>query len=121
MFNIFPAQILSLFGDGDSTYVEFGVRFFRIYLFGVIFNFFQPVVSTFFTSIGKAYKGVFLSLTRQFLFLLPLLIVLPMHFGIDGILYAGPVSDTIALVITLIMMFVELKGIRKLEAQQEKI
>jgi Na+-driven multidrug efflux pump len=118
LFNIFPAQILSLFGEGDGTYVEFGVRFFRIYLFGVIFNFFQPVVSTFFTSIGKAYKGVFLSLTRQFLFLLPLLLILPRHFGIDGILYAAPVSDTIALIITLVMMGIELKGIKKLEAQQ---
>lgn len=118
LFNIFPAQILSLFGEGDESYVEFGVRFFRIYLFGVIFNFFQPVVSTFFTSIGKAYKGVFLSLTRQFLFLLPLLVVLPMHFGIDGILYAAPAADTIALIITLVMMSIELKGLRKLEAMQ---
>ena len=121
LFNIFPAQILSLFGEGDGTYVEFGVRFFRIYLFGVIFNFFQPVVSTFFTSIGKAYKGVFLSLTRQFLFLLPLLLILPRHFGIDGILYAAPVSDTIALIITLVMMGIELKGIKKLEAQQNSV
>ncbi len=118
LFNIFPAKILALFGDGNAEYVEFGVLFFRIYLFGVIFNFFQPVVSTFFTSIGKAYKGAFLSLTRQFLFLLPLLIILPRFFGIHGILYAAPVADIIALAITLVMMFVELNNIKKLEKAQ---
>ncbi len=115
LFNIFPAQILALFGDGNDKYVEFGVLFFRIYLFGVIFNFFQPVVSTFFTSIGKAYKGAFLSLTRQVLFLLPLLITLPRFFGIMGVLYAAPVADIIALAITLVMMFIELNSIKKLE------
>ncbi len=119
LFNVFPSQILSMFGKGDDTYVEFGVRFFRIYLFGVLFSFFQPVVSTFFTSIGKAYKGAFLSLTRQFLFLLPLLLVLPLYFGIDGILYAGPASDTIAVIITLIMMGIELRNIRKLERSSQ--
>ena len=118
LFQIFPAQILALFGDGDATYVEFGVRFFRIYLFGVIFNFFQPVVSTFFTSIGKAYKGVFLSLTRQFLFLLPLLLLMPLWFGIDGILYAAPAADVISLITTVTFMLLELRNIRKLEKAQ---
>lgn len=118
LFQIFPAQILALFGDGDATYVEFGVRFFRIYLFGVIFNFFQPVVSTFFTSIGKAYKGAFLSLTRQFLFLLPLLLLMPLWFGIDGILYAAPAADVISLIITVTFMLLELRNIRKLEKAQ---
>ncbi|MBQ8687636.1 MAG: MATE family efflux transporter [Ruminococcus sp.] len=115
LFQIFPAQILGLFGEGDATYVEFGVRFFRIYLFGTIFNFFQPVVSTFFTSIGKAYKGVFLSLTRQFLFLLPLLLLMPLRFGIDGVLYAAPVADILSLIVTLVFMFLELRQLKQME------
>lgn len=115
LFQIFPKEILSMFGDGDALYVEFGVRFFRIYLFGTIFNFFQPVVSTFFTSIGKAYKGVFLSLTRQFLFLLPLLLLMPLRFGLDGVLYAAPVADVLSLVTVLVFMGLELRCMKKLE------
>ena len=72
-------------------------------------NFLQPITSTFFTSIGKPVKGTFLSLTRQILFLLPLMVVLPIFFGIDGILYAGPVSDGMAAVVTVIMAMLEWK------------
>ena len=53
----------------------------------------QPITSNFFTSIGKPKKGTFLSLTRQILFLLPLLIILPLFMGIDGIMYSGPIAD----------------------------
>ncbi len=115
LFQIFPAQILGMFGDGDALYVEFGVRFFRIYLFGTIFNFFQPVVSTFFTSIGKAYKGAFLSLTRQFLFLLPLLLLMSYWMGLDGLLYAAPVADILSLITTVMFMLLEMRTIKKME------
>jgi putative MATE family efflux protein len=120
LFQIFPAQILGLFGSGGDTYVEFGVRFFRIFLFFTCFNFVQPIVSTFFTSIGKAYKGVFLSLTRQFLFLLPLLLVLPLFFQMDGILYAAPIADALSLVIALIMMTLELRQLRSADVAQNR-
>lgn len=74
----------------------------------------QPITSTFFTSIGKAIKGVFLSLTRQILFLLPAIVILPLIMGIDGILYAGPIADLLAAVITVIMAAVEFRNMKKL-------
>lgn len=70
-------------------------------------NFLQPISATFFSSIGKAYKGTFLSLTRQILFLLPLVLVLPHFFGIMGILYAGPVADLLSFVVGLAMVIHE--------------
>ena len=78
-------------------------------------NFMQPITSTFFTSIGKPVKGIFLSLTRQILFLLPLVILLPLFMGIDGILYAGPIADGLAAVVTIVMALVEFGQMKKLE------
>lgn len=86
-----------------------------IFLFFTILNFMQPITSTFFTSIGKAYKGIFLSLTRQILFLLPVMIVLPLFIGINGILYSGLIADFLAFIVTLIMISKELRNISKLE------
>lgn len=51
---------------------------------------------------------MFLSLTRQILFLLPLIIILPMMIGIDGILYAGPIADCTAGIVAIIMIVKEL-------------
>ena len=60
-------------------------------------------------------KGAFLSLTRQLLFLIPLMLILPKFFGIDGILYSGPIADFIAIIATVIMAAFEFKDIRRLE------
>ena len=115
LFQLFPRQILAAFGDGTASYFEFGEKYFRVFLFFTCLNFLQPITSTFFTSIGKAIKGVFLSLTRQILFLLPLLLVLPTLMGIDGILYAGPISDAVAAVIAVSMVLFEFRMMKKLE------
>ena len=62
-------------------------------MFMTFVNGLQPVSSGFFTSIGKAKLGVLVSLTRQVLFLIPLIILFPMFLGIDGVMYAGPIAD----------------------------
>ena len=92
------------------------VKFFRIFLFFTWLNCLQPIASTFFTSIGKSFKGAFLSLTRQILFLLPPLIVLPLFWGIDGMLWAGPFADLLSAVAAIIMIIVELRIMKREEA-----
>ena len=119
LFQLFPRQILAAFGDGTKEYFEFGEKYFRVYLFFTWLNFLQPITSTFFTSIGKAIKGVFLSLTRQIIFLLPLLLILPAIMGIDGILYAGPISDGVAAIIAIVMVRFEFKAMKRLEQNVE--
>ena len=109
LFQVFPRQIIGWFGKGSAEYYKFGVNYFRIYFLFTILNFLQPITATFFTSIGKAFKGAFLSLTRQILFLLPLLFILPIYFGIDGILYAAPIADFIAIIATVVMAALEFK------------
>ncbi len=75
-------------------------------------NFLQPISSTFFTSIGKPVKGIFLSLTRQIIYLLPALVILPRFFGIDGILYCGPVADALSFITVIIMLVIEFKNMK---------
>lgn len=116
IFQIFPRQVVSIFGDGSELYFQFAERYMRIYMALMIVNGIQPVSGTFFTSIGKAFKGAFIAMTRQLLFLLPLIIILPRIFGIDGIMYAGPIADGIALIVTIIFVSLEIKKIKKLKS-----
>ena len=109
LFQLFPRQIIGMFGDGSELYFRFAERYFHIFLFFTFLNNVQPMSSTFFTSIGKPLKGAFLSLTRQMIFLLPLLIIFPGFFGIDGIMYAGPIADFMAAVVAAFMLAGELK------------
>lgn len=113
-FQIFPRQIISLFGTGDELYFKFAVKFFRIYLFCTFFNGLQPVTSNFFTSIGKAKKGIFLSMTRQIIFLVPLVIIFPIFMGIDGVMYSGPIADAAAGILAVILMVKEFRKMDKL-------
>lgn len=111
LFQIWPDRIINLFGSGSEAYVQFAVSYFRIFLFFTFLNGIQPISSTFFTAIGKPKKGIFLSLTRQILFLLPLILVLPLFMGIDGIMYAGPVADVIAAVVSVVMVVKEFRSL----------
>ena len=115
LFQLFPRQIISVFGDGSEEYFLFAVRYFRIFLFATFLNGVQPVTATFFTAIGKPIKGVFLSLTRQILFLLPLIVIFPLFLGIDGIMYAGPIADLVAGAVAIGMMVLEMRQITRLE------
>lgn len=107
-FQIFPRQIISVFGQGSELYFSFAVNYFHIFLFFTFANFLQPITSNFFTAIGKPKRGSFLALTRQIIFLLPLLLLLPLFMGIDGIMYAGPVADCLAAVVSAIMVIREI-------------
>ncbi|WP_426349728.1 MATE family efflux transporter [Alloiococcus sp. CFN-8] len=109
VFQLFPRYIIALFGDGSEAYYTFAIRYFRVFLFFTFLNFIQPITSNFFTAIGKPQKGIFLSLTRQILFLLPLILILPLFLGIDGILYAGPIADLIAGIVAITMVVKELR------------
>lgn len=108
LFQIFPRPIIALFGEGTEEYFAFAETYFRVFLFFTFLNFIQPITSNCFTAIGKPKKGMFLSLTRQILFLLPLIVLLPLVFGIDGILYAGPIADGMAGIVAITMIVREL-------------
>ena len=93
LLQLFPRQIIGIFGGGSELYFEFGVRYIRIFmlmigLFGV-----QPLTINYFTSTGNVKNGLLLTISRHGLFLLPLLLILPPFMGPDGALIAGPIAD----------------------------
>lgn len=103
-FQLFPRQIISVFGPGSEEYYAFAIQYFRIFLFFTFLNFLQPISTNLFTAIGVPKRGILLSLTRQIILLLPLILILPLFMGIEGILYAGPIADLGAAIITFIVV-----------------
>lgn len=110
LFQLVPRQIISIFGSGSEEYFLFAEKFFRIYLFFTFINGIQPITANTFTSIGKAGKGVFLSLTRQIIFLLPLLLILPLFMGIEGVMFSAPIADGVAAVLCVFFIVKEFKN-----------
>ena len=117
-FQFFPRQLVSVFGTGSQEYFRFAERYFRIFMFMTFINGIQPMSSGFFTSIGKARLGIMVSLTRQVIFLLPLILLFPLFMGIDGVMYAGPIADGAAAFVAIGFALRELRRMRQLESQK---
>ena len=113
IFQVFPKQIISLFGEGDELYFSFATRYMRIFLLFISLNSIQVSIATFFPSIGKAIKGAIVSLAKQILFLFPLLLILPRFFGLEGVIYATPVTDLLAFCVAIIFLIHEFKHMPK--------
>lgn len=115
-FEFFPHAILSIFGKGDALYMEFGVLFMRVFLCTMIINGIQFLSANFFSSIGKPVKGIFLSMSRQCLFIIPLILILPRicNLGLYGIMISGPIADISAVIISIIFVMLEFKNMDKL-------
>lgn len=111
-FQFFPRQIISLFGSGSDEYFDFAIKFFRIFMLMACINGIQPITANFFTAIGKPIKGLFMSLTKQLIFLVPLILILPIFFGINGVLYAGPIADAAAFTLAIIFIKREFRLLR---------
>lgn len=109
VFQTLPRQIISIFGSGSPEYFRFAESFFRIFLFMTFLDGIQPITSTFCTVIGEPNKGTFLSLTRQVICFIPLMVLFPAIFsyfggaayGIEGVMYVAPVADFLAAVLSL--------------------
>lgn len=112
LFQTIPELLISIFGSGDATYMEFACLTFRTYLLLCICNGIQIPTGIFFQAIGKSVKSAILSLSRQILFLIPAMIVLSKVHGLMGILYSGPVADGIAFVLALVLLVIEIKHLQ---------
>lgn len=109
LFQFAPRTIISIFGTGDALYFEFAVKFMRTFLLMILINGCQLISSNFFAAIGKPVKGLVLSMTRQVLFFIPLVLILPLFFGLDGILYAAPTADVCAFIVTVILISAQMR------------
>lgn len=100
----------------DSELIRLSVNGMRIMMAAFVLVGSQMVITNFFQSIGKAKISMFLSLSRQMIFLLPMLLLLPLFLGVDGIWWAMPISDTIAEIVAVVMM---MKYMRKFKEQHK--
>jgi MATE efflux family protein len=108
----FPEQCVRLF-TSDQTLIYLSVHAMRIMMVSFPIIGYQMVIANFFQSIGKAKISVFLSLSRQLVFLIPLLLVLPTLYGVDGVWWSMPVADTISALVTAVIMALFMRKINK--------
>lgn len=108
-FQIFPKQIIGLFGEGNELYYEFALKYFHIFLFCTFIVGAQILCAQFFPSIGKGGIGTVVSLSRQVFFLLPLVLIFSLFLGINGVLWAGPIADGASGVMALLLVYREMK------------
>ena len=106
---LFPREIVSIFGTGSDLYFEFAEKYLKIYMMFVFFQNIQPVTVTYFSATDNPRQGLLVSLSRQGLFLIPLLVILPKYMGIHGILAASPISDTLAFIISVTMVLISFR------------
>ncbi len=112
-FQLFTQEIINIFGQENELYNEFALKCFHIFL-GVIFlvGFLIPS-GIFFQSIGKPTKAMICTLTRQLIYFLPCAYLLSSIMGIDGLLYAGPVGDTLAAITVAVLIIGEMRIINR--------
>ena len=101
----------------DAELIEQAVKGIRLNMIAFPLIGSQAVITNFFQSIGKAKISIFLSLSRQMIFLLPLLVALPPMLGVDGVWLALPASDTVAFIVTWIIM---IRYMHKFKLQHQK-
>ena len=123
IFQLWPKEVVGIFGSGNELYQEFAVKTFRIYLSLVTVTCLVKMTAVFFQSIGKSKYAVMASVIRDIVCFTPLAIILPsvlegaeVGTGINGILYAAPISDLVAIVVILILT---ISFFRKLNKETE--
>ncbi|WP_330374851.1 MATE family efflux transporter [Clostridioides difficile] len=96
---LFPKSIISQFTSGDILLIENGSKALRANGFSFMLFGFYTVYSTLFLALGKAKEGGFLGMCRQGVCFIPIILIIPVFYGLNGILYAQPIADLMAAII----------------------
>lgn len=125
LFELWPQGVIAIFGAGDALYQEFAVKTFRIYLSLTVITCLVKMTAIFFQSIGKSVSAMVASLIRDIVCFTPLALILPAVMettapgsGIDGILYAAPISDLVAVAVILALTVPFFKKLKNRELPQ---
>ena len=126
LFQACPSAIIGLFGaPSDSQninpqlYTQFGVKTFRIFLMLIGFTCFIKFASIFFQAVGKPVIATVASLIRDIVCFVPLACVLPLSMGIDGVLWAAPVADAVAVIVTVVLIIICFKSLNAMERKEK--
>ena len=114
---VFPAQLIALFGSANESayYTEFAVKAFRTYLCMIVLACVNKACFIFLQAVGKALASTMLSMFREVVFGVGFAILLPVFFGLDGVLYSMPVSDILTFVVSV---FIIIRTYRELKAEE---
>jgi putative MATE family efflux protein len=111
----FPDQIIHLFSSDNVQMKEVGRQGLKIFFMVFPLVGFQVITAAYFMAVGKPKESMFLALTRQVIFLIPMLYILPHFFGLNGVYAAAPVADSFSAFITGIFFYFEFKKLKREE------
>lgn len=103
-FQLAPMSVIQIFGSSDALYNEFSIKCLRYYLLLLVFDAVQMVGSSFLQSVGQSGKASLLVLVRQIVLLIPGMYLFANIWGVEGILYAGPVSACLAGILSAVLL-----------------
>ena len=114
---LFPSLIIKMFNASDPNLLSIGRQGLRIFMLGLPVIGFQIITGNYFQSTGKASIAAFISLLRQVIVLIPILLLLPTFWGITGVWVSSPISDVISGIISFVFLSREIKRLNKAIAQ----
>ena len=116
---LFPGALIGIFGAANESayYTEFAVKAFRVYLCMMIFACVNKACFIFLQAMGKALESTILSMVREIVFGVGFALLLPLKFGLDGVLYSMPLSDLLTF---LIALFLIMRTYRELGTEEVK-
>ena len=116
---LWPTQIAGLFSEGNQALTNMTAQ--AILTFFVMFPVvgFQIICSNYFQAVGKPVQSIILSLSRQVLLYIPLLLVLPHFWGIDGVWRTAPIADGLAVLLTATLIYFEMKHVHQRQRLNE--
>ena len=124
---VFPKALIGIFGAANESayYTDFAVKAFRIYLCMIIFACINKAAFIFLQAMGKAVASTVLSMLREIVFGVGWALILPMFFGLDGVLYSMPVSDILTAIASAVVIFMTYRQLsenkRTTEAKQQAL
>ena len=103
---LFPQQLINIFGAANESeyYTDFAIKAFRIYLCMMIFACVNKACFIFLQAMGKAVESTVLSMVREIVFGVGFALLLPVFFGLDGVLYSMPLSDILTFIVAIILI-----------------
>ncbi len=123
IIELFPQVFVLMFGTGGSDpelYMSFAKMTFRIFLSFVTFTCFIKMSSIFFQAVGRPVSAAISSLLRDIVFFIPLALILPRFFDLEGVLYASPIADFLAMTVAVALTVNFFKHLNKMEKESSK-
>lgn len=110
IIRVFAIPIVGLFSEGDTALTELTVHAMSMFFVVLPIVGYQIVGANYFQAVGKPVQSTILSLSRQVIIFIPLLLILPKYMGIDGAWITAPIADVLAVTITTVFLFYELRN-----------